>query len=109
MNAQSEYSLFNCPPPKIIMGDRDGETFNRARDIDRLDNAMGRIYSMMKDGKWYTLAELSSAGECSEACASARFRDLSKPKFRGPNANWTTQKEHVSRGLWHYRLVFEVA
>lgn len=101
--------LFDHAPPAVIRGDRDGETFDRTRDLDRLDNAMGRIFNLMKDGRWYTLAELATAGECSEACASARFRDLSKDKFRGPEANWKTDKRHLSRGVWQYRLLFEVA
>lgn len=92
------------PPPASIMGDRDGETFNRARDLDRLDNAMGRIYTLMKDGRWYTLAELACVGECSEAAASARLRDLRKKKFGG----WFVDKANCGDGLWKYRFTGEV-
>ena len=92
--------LFDHAPPAVIRGDRDGETFDRTRDLDRLDNAMGRIFSKMKDGKWYTLAELAAAGECSEACASARVRDLRKAKFGG----FHVSRSHCGNGLWKYRL-----
>lgn len=99
-----DYTLFTCPPPPVIMGDRDGETFSRDRDLDRLDSAMGRIYSRMKDRNWYTLAELASAGECSEASASARIRDLRKKKFGG----FYVDKANCGDGLWKYRFTGEV-
>ena len=95
--------LFDYTPP-VVLGDRDGETFDRARDLDRLDNAMGRIYARMKDRNWYTLADLASAGECSEACASARIRDLRKKKFGG----FFVDKANCGDGLWKYRFTGEV-
>lgn len=86
--------------PPIIMGDRDGASFDRTRDLTRLDNAMGRIFTHMQSGKWYTLAELAEVGECSEACASARCRDLRKKKF----GQYQINKSHCGKGLWKYRF-----
>jgi hypothetical protein len=97
------FSLFDLPPV-VIMGDRDGETFDRARDLDRLDNAMGRIYTHMKDRGWYTLAELAEAGDCSEAGAAARVRDLRKKKFGG----FIVDHMNCGGGLWKYRFTGEV-
>jgi len=91
--------LFEYTPP-VIMGDRDGETFDGSRDRIRLDTAMGRIFNFMQDAKWHTLAELAEVGVCSESCASARIRDLRKPKFGG----FHVSRSHCGNGLWKYRL-----
>lgn len=91
--------------PPVIMGERDGASFDRERDLARLDNAMGRIYNHMQDGKWYTLAELAEVGQCSEACASARCRDMRKSKFGGFQIN----KSHCGNGLWKYRFAGKAA
>lgn len=91
--------LLSWTPP-VIMGDRDGETFDRARDLERLDSAMGRIFRKMSDGQWYSLAELAEVGRCSEACASARVRDLRKIRFGG----FHVSRSHCGKGLWKYRL-----
>jgi len=97
-----DIDLFNYTPPapQTILGDRDGETFNTERDLARLDNAMGRIWTFIQDGNWHTLAELSAVGECSEACASARLRDLRKAKF----GSYQINRSHCGKGLWKYRF-----
>ena len=89
--------------PTVILGDRDGQSFLRERDLARLDNAMGRIFNHMQDGKWYTLVELAEAGHCSEGSAGARFRDLAKSKF----GSWKTEHRNLGGGKWIYRLCGE--
>lgn len=90
---------------QMLHGDRSGETFNRARDRDRLDTAMERIFSVMRDRNWHTLKELAEKGRCSEACASARVRDLRK----GEHGGWKVDREHRGDGLWAYRWTGEKA
>jgi len=63
----------------------DGETYDPAKDKDRLKKQLGRVWDTMKDGKWRTLDEIRwvcGDGD-SEAAVSARLRDLRKPKFGG--------------------------
>lgn len=78
----------------------DGETYEPERDGDRLEASLGRIRAAMADGRWWTLPELAHAGECSPAGASARLRDLRKPKFGGH----TVERRYRGDGVWEYRL-----
>lgn len=96
-------SLLDWQQPPQICGDRDGETFNRARDGKRLNAQMQRVFNELtaRDGEWCTLRSLSYFTGDPEASISARIRDLRKPKFGG----YTVQREYVARGLWRYRLL----
>lgn len=86
--------------PPAIRGDRDGTTFDRARDGKRLDGQMADVFGFMSDGQWHTLAEISRGTGHPEASVSSRIRDLRKPKFGG----FRLTTEFVRRGLWRYRL-----
>jgi hypothetical protein len=96
--------LFEYTPP-VIMGDRDGETFDGPRDRKRLDTAMERVFAVLKDRQWHTLRELADKAGCSETCASARIRDLRKPL----GGSWTVEREYVDNGVWRYRWTGEKA
>lgn len=86
--------------PPAILGDRQGCTFDRARDGKRLDGQAGDVFHFMSDGEWHTLSEISSSTGHPEASVSARLRDLRNPKLGG----FTVDREHVRKGLWRYRL-----
>lgn len=79
----------------------DGETYDAARDHSRLFTQLFKIRQRMSDGQWHTLNELAQWGNCSVASASARVRDLRKPKFGGHEV----ERRYVERGLWQYRLI----
>lgn len=89
--------LFSWTPPQI-MGDRHGETFDRARDRVRLDGQAGDVWRLMADGEWRMLSEISMATGHPEASVSARLRD-----FRA--AGYTVERKHMSKGLWRYRVL----
>lgn len=91
--------LLSWTPPAIL-GQRDGETFDAARDGKRLNAQAAHVYRLMKDGKWRTLAEIAAATGHPEASVSARLRDLRKPSLGG----LTVERRHVSKGLWEYRV-----
>jgi hypothetical protein len=78
----------------------DGDTFTPARDGDRLRCQLDAVRRLMSDGAWRTLAEIGAAVGAPEASASARLRDLRKPKFGG----LAVEREYVRRGLFRYRL-----
>lgn len=80
--------------------DFDGETYDRGRDKMRLSGQMFRVYTVMCDGRWRTLNQISQATGDPEASISARLRDLRKPKFGGFNV----ERKHVDRGLFAYKL-----
>lgn len=94
-----QQSLLDWTPPKIL-GDRAGETFDRARDGDRLNGQAADVFGLMRDGKWRTLAEISTATGHPEASVSARLRDLRRPSLGG----YKVEREYVSCGLWRYRV-----
>ena len=61
----------------------DGETYDAEADLDRLSGQLLKVFSLMRDGQWRTLEEISiQIGKPgSHASVSARLRDLRKPKF----------------------------
>lgn len=93
-------SLLEWTPPKIL-GDRDGETYDRARDLSRLNAQCADVYHYMKHGEWRTLADISANTGHPEASVSARLRDLRKSHLGG----FTVERRYIAKGLYHYRLV----
>ena len=93
-------SLLDWTPPAIL-GDRSGETFDRARDGKRLNAQAADVFRLMQDGNWRTLAEIAAATDHPEASVSARLRDLRRPSLGG----FTVERKHVSKGLWIYRVI----
>lgn len=80
---------------------RDGQTYNHARDGQRLAAQHQRVLAALRNGSWWTLASLSEQTGDPEASVSARLRDLRKPRF----GSYLIEREYVRRGLWRYRLV----
>lgn len=79
----------------------DGKTFEPAKDRVRLTGQYARVFGLMKDGEWRTLANIAAVTLASEAAISARLRDMRKPRFGGH----TVLRQRVSAGLWRYRVV----
>ncbi len=85
---------------QMALPDFDGETYDRARDHQRLTGEMAVVFRLMEDGDWRTLHEISAQTLAPEASVSARLRDLRKAKFGGH----TVERRYVTAGLWEYRL-----
>lgn len=98
-------SLFDWTPPQIF-GDRAGITYDRKRDLSRLNAQAARVYNVMKSGEWLTLYDIrkticvNTGFKDPEASISARLRDLRKPSMGG----FTVERRFVGKGLWKYRL-----
>lgn len=88
--------LLSWVPPAILR-DRDGETFDRARDGKRLNAQAAAVFRLMQDGNWRSLSVISDETGHPEASVSARLRDLRK-------AGYTVERQHVTRGMWIYRV-----
>lgn len=85
-------------PPKFS-----GNTFDEKNDRHRLESQFMRVFALMKDGQWRTLAEIREVVGGSEAGISARLRDYRKCPY-----SRTVEKrlrDNPERGLWEYRLV----
>jgi len=93
--------LLDYAERQALLGPRDGITFDAAKDTARLNRQMELVYGVMKDGGWYTLAELHERTGQPEASIGARTRDFRKQKFGGH----TVERRRRSRGVFEYRLL----
>ena len=81
-----------------------GSDYNPALDDKRLTKQLGKIYSLMIDHKWRTLAEISKEVEEPEASVSAQLRHLRKERFGSYVVN--KQRRGVPGcGLFEYQLL----
>lgn len=86
-----------------------GSDYDPAIDDGRLSGQIGRVYEVMKDGKWRTLDELQFAiadrfrVHDPHASLSAQLRHLRRPRW----GNHTIEKRRrdTDSGLFEYRLV----
>ncbi len=87
----------------------DGATIDETIDPPRLGRQLLAVYWTLESGGWLTLADIAHGASChlidahvSEASASARLRDLRKPRFGGH----VIERQRVGKsGLFRYRLV----
>jgi hypothetical protein len=89
------------PGNRIVLFD--GETFDAARDENRLTTQLEAVKALMlPDGQYRTLAEIAAATGGSEAGVSARLRDLRKPRF----GSYRVERRRVpgAAGLHEYRV-----
>ena len=70
-------------------------------DQSRLTGQLRRVYDLMSDGEWRTLAQIAQLIGGSEAGVSARLRDLRKPHC----GRLAVLRIKLSNGLWAYKLV----
>lgn len=92
-----QFDLFLSPPrPRF-----DGKTIE-PQDVPRLSKQLGRVSLLMADGEWRTLRTIADDCGCSEASASARLRDLRKPKFGAHEVE--RRRDDLKAGLWWYRV-----
>jgi len=80
----------------------DGRTYEPEFDYSRLTGQLLRVYSRIKDGRWYSLADLAEYAGGSEAACSARLRDLRKSKY---GSRIIDRRRVGTTGLFQYRLV----
>ena len=92
-----QLDIFASPPPH---GDRDGKTFVRERDGKRCNSQADAVWEIVKDHCWHTPSEIAEKVGCSDSSATARLRDLRKPRF----GSHTVEREYVERGLFRYRV-----
>lgn len=98
-------------PPKVMAG-FGGETFVPAFDAERLTGQYKRVWDVMKDGRWMTLAEIKAAvifnfdHHDSEAAISARLRDFRKKRFGGHRVE-RRRRGSAKNGLFEYSLIVQ--
>lgn len=73
-------------------------------DEARLQTQLQKVEAYMRDGRWRSLRQISEAAGGSEASASARLRDLRKPRFGGYIVE---RRRTFTEGVWEYRLLLQ--
>ena len=96
----TQLSLLSTPAPRPRLHVFDGETFEPAKDSARLNTQLQRVFALLRDGQWRTLAEIHEAVGGSEAGISARCRDLRKPHC----GSHEVQRARQFGGVFVYRL-----
>ena len=76
-----------------------GETYVHERDYGRMNRQLRRVFEIVRDGEWHTLANIARVTGDPEASISARLRDL-RNKY-----GLTVERRYVSRGLHAYRVM----
>lgn len=84
--------------------DFDGPDYVPPLDRERLTTQLMKVYSLMRDGNWRTLGEISEIIEEPEASISARIRDLRKKKF-GSFIVPRRRRGDPKKGLWEYSVL----
>lgn len=82
----------------------DGVTFVPELDGKRLGDQLVAVRTLMLDGLWRTLREISDEVGAPEASVSARLRDLRKPQF-GKYSVERRRRGLPGNGLFEYRLI----
>jgi len=80
----------------------DGEVYDPKFDDDRLARQLGRVWSVIQDGRWRTLREISQQTNDPEASVSAQLRHLRKTRFGAYKID-KRSRGHRSLGLYEYR------
>ena len=79
-----------------------GPVYDEHVDSERLERQMDRIRSLMLDGQWRSLAEITEQTGIPEASASSDLRHLRKDRF---GAHLVEKRRRVPKcGLWEYRV-----
>lgn len=78
-----------------------GSDYVPQRDDGRLTSQYDRIFTIMQDGEFRSLEEISQLTSDPQASISAQLRHMRKPRF----GSHKVEKEYVENGLFKYRLV----
>lgn len=89
---------------RIPMPRFDGSDYDPEQDDARLSGQIQRVYSLMQDGRWRTLAEIADATGDPPASISAQLRHLRKPRFGLHTVNKQPRGDRA-KGLFEYQLV----
>lgn len=73
------------------------------RDHARLSVQFQRVFDLMKDAEWRTLAQIVESTGDPHASVSAQLRHMRKPRFGAHIVN----RRHISHGLFEYQLMVQ--
>lgn len=82
----------------------DGPVYEAVHDQARLTGQLLRVFELMHDGRWRTLAEIEAITGDPPASISAQLRHLRKRKFGSFIVDKRPRGDRAV-GLWEYRLL----
>lgn len=91
--------LFETPKLRF-----NGSDYDRKMDDKRLTGQILRIFQLMKDGKWRTLAEIENQTADPQSSISAQLRHLRKERFGAHEINKRPRGQREN-GLFEYQLI----
>ena len=94
---------FNARAPDFSGSRFNGAAYDPAHDDPRLENQLTRIFALMKDGLWRTLAEIELTTGDPQASISAQLRHLRKERF-GSYCIERRARGDREHGLFEYRI-----
>lgn len=100
MTTTTQYDLFNQP----VIPDFEGAEYNSTFDKVRLTGQLLRIFTLMKDGNWRSLDEISNLTGDPHASISAQLRNLRKHRFGGHEV-LRQPRGNRFHGLFEYKLI----
>lgn len=77
-----------------------GSDYVATRDDARLTGQLLRIWRVVQDGAWRTLAQISAATGDPPASVSAQLRHLRKARFGAHEV----EKDYLGEGLYRYKV-----
>lgn len=80
-----------------------GPDYDPKHDQKRLTGQIRRVYNLMSDHQWRTLAEIEAETNDPQASISAQLRHLKKPRF-GNHPVEKRRRGEDKQGLWEYRI-----
>jgi len=78
-----------------------GPAYDQERDGERLSKQHEAVKSLMSDGEWRTLRDISEELNYPEASVSAQLRHLRKKRF----GSHTVERRYVGGGLYEYKVL----
>jgi len=82
--------------------DFDGAEYDSSLDKVRLSGQLEKIYELMRDGRWRTVATVAHVTGYPENSIQAQLRNLRKDRFGG----YLVEKRRVTpNGLYEYRVL----
>lgn len=78
-----------------------GSDYEHTRDSERLSQQHLRVRTLMSDGVWRTLDQISEVTGDPPASVSAQLRHLRKSRFGA----YLVEKRYVENGLFEYRVL----
>ena len=77
-----------------------GPAYVEERDGERISSQRHRIYALLSEQQWFTLAEIEAQTGDPQASISSQPRHLRKPKF----GEHTVLRRHIADGVHQYQL-----